>query len=82
MYERLRRPYFYLHMLGELRCLIIDIGHSNPHCGCASARDLPLVNCHHNKLIKVVWPLEVQRPRRENGAMRRNGEVRTQGVIG
>lgn len=69
-------------MLGELRCLVVDVSHSNPYSSCASARDLPLVNCHHYKLVQVVRPLVVQRPRRENGPMRRNGEVWTHGVIG
>ena len=69
-------------MLGELRCLIVDICHSNAHRSRASARDLPLVNGHHNKLVQMVGSLIVQRPRRENGPMRGNGEVWTQGVIG
>lgn len=76
------KPNSYLHVLGELGCLIVDVSHSNPHCGCASARDLSLVYCHHNKLVQVVWPLVVQRPGRENGPMRGNGEVWTQGVVG
>lgn len=73
---------FYSHVLGELGCLIIDVGHSNAHRGGAGARDFTLVHCHHHKLIEVVGPLEVQRPGGENGTMRGDGEVGTQRVIG
>lgn len=69
-------------MLGELRCLIVDISHANSNCSCASPRDLPLVNGHHNKFVEMVRPLVVQRPCREDGPMWGNGEVLTQGVIG
>lgn len=72
----------HLHLLGELRCLIVDVNHSNPYCSCASARDIPFVNGHHHKLIEMVRPLIVQRPCGEDGPVRGNGEVLTQGVIG
>lgn len=72
----------YSHVLGELRCFIVDVGHSNPHGGRAGARHLPLVDCHHNKFVEVVGPLKVQRTRRENRTVRGNGEVGAQRVIG
>lgn len=69
-------------MLGELRRLIVDIGHPNPYCCSPGPRDLPLVDGHHDKLIQVVGSLIVQWPRREDGSMWGDGEVLAEGVIG
>ena len=69
-------------MLGKLRCLIVDVSHSDPYRCCACPRYLPLVNGHDDKLIQMIRSLVVQRTRREDGSMRGNGEVWTQGVIG
>lgn len=69
-------------MLGEVRRLVVNVSHSDPHCGGAGSGDLAFVDCHHNKLVQVVHPLVVQRPSRENGPVRGNDEVRTERVIG
>lgn len=69
-------------MLGEVRRLVVDVGHSDPHRGGAGSGDLAFVNRHHNKLIQVVHPLVVQRPSWENGPVRGNDEVRAERVIG
>ena len=69
-------------MLGELWRLVVDVGHAYPHRGGAGAGDLPFVHGHDHKLIEVVGPFIVQSARRENGPMRRDGEVWTQRVIG
>lgn len=71
----------YLHVLGKLRCFIIDVSHADPYCSGACARDIPFINGHHYELIQMIGPLVVQRARGENGPMRRNGEVWAQGVI-
>lgn len=68
-------------MLGKVRCFIVDVSHSDPHCGGASPGGFPFVNCHHNKLIQVVQPLIVQRPSGKNSPMRWDGEVWTECVI-
>lgn len=69
-------------MLGKLRRLVIDVSHADSDGGGASARDVPLVNSHHHKLIQVVGPLIVQRASGEDCPMGGDGEVWTQGVIG
>lgn len=69
-------------MLGKVGGFVVDVSHSDAHCGCAGSGHLPFVNRHHNKFIQVVQPLVVQRPGRENGPVRGNDEVWTERVIG
>lgn len=70
------------HGLGELRFLVIDVGHADADGGRPRARHLPLVHRHHNELIEVVGPLVVQGAGWEDGAVSGDREVRAQGVVG
>lgn len=74
--------YSHLHLLGKLRRLVVDVDHSYPYRGRSCTWHLPLVNSHDNKLVQMIGSLEVQRTRGEDGAVRGDGEIWTQGVIG
>ena len=69
-------------MLGELGHLVVDVGHAYAHGGRARPGGVAAVHRHHHKLVQVVGSLEVQRARGEDGAVRGDGEVRAQRVVG
>lgn len=71
----------YSHVLGELWRLVVDVSHPYPYRGRARARDVALVDGHHDELVQMVGPLVVQRTRRKDGPVWGDGEVWTQGVV-
>lgn len=66
-----------LHRLGEYRGFIIHICHANAHWCRPCPRRMPFVDSNDHKLVHVVWSLEVQSLVWTDGALGRDGKIRT-----